>query len=392
MGRFGIQVLESKWREPHDDEDSEEDTEEEEPPHPIPFSPSWGRTRFSLYPPKETYPELQQRILGLSSQSRNDALANLNMGPREQCYPPLNQFWDASTASATAMIEYSQEAGAEVSDTGDEDDLSGITHLLQATTLMDPPPKHVQVQDQVGQKLKVVANAAANELQKLEQWKEAYVRRREKQHKEAFDTLRTVLKADHDAAKAILVQERQEKQQQEERVKQEKEEAKREQEAHEAATRKELEEQERKLREKAAKKEQQSKAKALAERKIAEAEAAKTAYVTKAREQVENLKQLRAEVEPFDKNKAISKRRMNMKKICRGRVNTISADVGKVQSVAAEVIAAIKAEKLQDDEMQSQLQQGVPNVTPDMAKGQKYFLDLLASSAVVRVQAEGFNG
>lgn len=146
------------------------------------------------------------------------------------------------------------------------------------------------------------------------------------------------------------------------------------------------------MREKEAKKEQQAKAKALTERKIAEAEAAKTAYVTKAREQVENLKQLRAEVEPFDKNKAISKRRMNMKKICRGRVNTISADVGKVQSVAAEVIAAIKAEKLQDDEMQSQLQQGVPNVTPDMAKGQKYFLDLLASSAVVRVQAEGFNG
>jgi hypothetical protein len=390
MGRFGLPEVGS-WRGPQEDdfdeveEKEEESDEEEEPPHPLPFvtSPSWGRTRFSLYPPKETYPQLQQRYYGHQVATVDDELSVLK--PRQQLFPPLDQYWDSSTASASAMMEYSQEQPREFRD---DDDIDGITQLLRATKLIHSPAKHVQVQNQVGQKLKILADAAAQEYQKLDLWKESYQKKRDQQHKEAFHALRSILKADHEAARTILHLEKQERKEAEDRVKEQQDEVKREQDAQEEVSRKEQEARDHIKREQQEKRDQLTQARAEVERKEAE----KMSYITEAQGLVNKLVEIRAVVQPFDVNKAVSKRRLQMKKMCRGRLNTLAAEVGKVQSVAGELIAAITAEKQQDEQMQGQIQQGNPEVSPDMAKGELYCLDLLATSALVRIQAEGFNG
>jgi hypothetical protein len=42
--------------------------------------------------------------------------------------------------------------------------------------------------------------------------------------------------------------------------------------------------------------------------------------------------------------------------------------------------------------MKQALERKDPGVTPDMARGKRYLVDLLASNTIQRVQAEGFNG
>jgi hypothetical protein len=386
MGRFGL--LES-WREPQDDDDDDEEEKkqeevEEEPPHPLPFSPNWGRTRFSLYPPEEDYPQLQQRVLGRSKAVTEEIF---ELQARQQHFPPLSQYWDASTASAGALMEYSKEQEQPEEDRED-DDIDELVRLFSPSKLTSPPPKHVQIQNQVGQKLKLVSEAVAKEEQKLEQWLAASQKKMERDNAIAQNKLKIGIKADYEVAKAYLKQEKQKKQDEEELVKQQEEVVRLEQEAQDEAARKVQTEKDQIKREGEAKKEKEAQAKAEIERK----KSAKTAYITDAKSLVEKLAGIRDAVQPFDKNKAVSKRRMNMKKMCRGKVNTLAAEVGKVQEVAAELIAALQAEKQVDEQVQGQIQQSAPGVTPDMAKGEAYFLDLLASSALVRIQAEGFNG
>jgi hypothetical protein len=371
MGRFSLQALQDEWRQPQDDERKDED---DELPHPIPFSPNWGRTRFSLYPPDETCQERPKRCYA--------SLATVK--PYEQQYPPLSQYWDSSTISTQSILDYSLPK----QELSDDDDMKDILQMLQGTSITEAPPKHVQVQNEVALKLKQLSDAAGQEYRKVEQWREAYQQKKERQNKEAFNALRSVLKADHEAAKAILQMEKQQQKEQEERERQQEEEAKREEEAKQVARQRAVEKEEERKQEQESKKEKEQLIRAEREREIAE----KFAHVTKAREEIEKLALIRQEVAPFDTNKAVSKRRMNMKRMCRGKVNTLAADVAKVQTVAVELIEAIKAEKEQDDLAKQQLEQGDVNVTPDMARGQLYFLDLLASSAIVRIQAEGFNG
>lgn len=197
MGRFGLPL--------NFDDDAEDDDEDKEPPHPLPFvaSPSWGRTRFSLYPPRETYPQLQERYYGGKIVPIEEELMVLKA--RTQQCPSIHCYYDSSTASASAMMEYSHEQPRDVRDDG----IDEISRLLGASTLLDTPAKHVHVQNEVGQKLKVLAAAASQECHKLDQWRESYQKKRERQHKESFNALRSILKADHDAARTILQQEKQ---------------------------------------------------------------------------------------------------------------------------------------------------------------------------------------
>jgi hypothetical protein len=376
MGRFGL-----PW---NFDDEADTDDDQEEPPHPLPFvaSPSWGRTLFGLYPPRETYPQLQERFYGQRIVPVEEELLVVKAST-QQC-PSLRLYYDSSTASASAMMEYRYEQPRDVTDDG----IDEISRLLGASILLDTSAKHVRIQNEVGQKLKVLATAASQEYQKLDQWRESYQKKRDRQHKESFNILRSILKADHEAARTILQQEKQEKKEAEDRAKQQEDDARQELDAQEEARQKEQDAMNKEKKQLEEKQQQLSMAKAELERKEVE----KMSYVREAQGLVDKLVDIRSVVQPFDVNKSVSKRRMNMKKMCRGRVNTLAAEVGKVQSVAAELIAAIKAEKELDDQVEAQLEQGNPEVSPDMAKGQLYFMDLLASSALVRIQAEGFNG
>uniref|UniRef100_A0A6V2HMQ0 mRNA export factor GLE1 n=1 Tax=Ditylum brightwellii TaxID=49249 RepID=A0A6V2HMQ0_9STRA len=122
-------------------------------------------------------------------------------------------------------------------------------------------------------------------------------------------------------------------------------------------------------------------------------------YVTKAHKLCEQLKQVRATLEPFEKNKAISKRRLNMKKIVKGKLNTLSHEGNKILSVVSEIANAVEVARGEDEGVKKQLKEGGGvgmdgggALTSDMARGKRYLVDLLASNVIVRVQAESFNG
>jgi hypothetical protein len=117
-----------------------------------------------------------------------------------------------------------------------------------------------------------------------------------------------------------------------------------------------------------------------------------TEHVDRAKKLVRQLVQLRASIQPFDENKAVSKRRLGMKKIARGKLNTLSESAQKVQEVAMEVSQAITVMRQEDKDVAERLQRGEQGVTQDMTRGKRYFLDLLASNSMSRVQAETFNG
>jgi hypothetical protein len=118
----------------------------------------------------------------------------------------------------------------------------------------------------------------------------------------------------------------------------------------------------------------------------------KTEHIDKAKKLVLQLVQVRASVEPFEKNKVVGKRRLGMKKIAKGKVNTLNDNPGKITEVATEISQAIARYDQEDAQIKQQLQQKTPGMTPDMAVGRRYFVDLLASTAMTRVQAESFSG
>lgn len=390
MGRFGLQIK-GAWRDITDNSDDETDdsdensdeSEEEEPPHPLPFvtSPRWGITRFGLYPPKETNSEMQCRLYGHPAIPDDEDLTVPKA--RTQRFPPIDRYFDRSTASASALVECSHDDQPSESR---GDSMIEIIRLLSVKTLLDAAPaKHVQIQNEVAQKLRHLAESARKEHEKLDLWKESYLRKTDRQHKKASHALASILKADHEA---FIQSEKQEQMLAEDRAKQAEDEVRRKQDALEEARQIEQAAKDKIRRDQEEKREKQSKVDEELQRKELEM----WGYITEAHSLVDKLVDIRASVQPFETNSAVSKRRMNMKKMCRGRVNTLAADVGKVQSVAVEVIAAVNAEKEQDDQMQAQLQQGNPGVSLDATKGRLYAMDLLASSAVVRIQAEGFNG
>jgi hypothetical protein len=125
---------------------------------------------------------------------------------------------------------------------------------------------------------------------------------------------------------------------------------------------------------------------------IAAEKAKKYEYLSRAKKLVAQLQTLRQSIEPFEASKAVAKRRLNMKKVVRGKVNTLAENAIKIKSVAVEVGKAISAARAEDEELKKQIQAGNTQITPEMPRGKRYLIDLLASSIMVRVQAEGFNG
>ncbi|KAL3929842.1 MAG: hypothetical protein SGBAC_012033 [Bacillariaceae sp.] len=115
-------------------------------------------------------------------------------------------------------------------------------------------------------------------------------------------------------------------------------------------------------------------------------------HILKGKKLISQLVKLRQSIEPFDKNKAVSKRRLTMKKIIRGKLNTLSESAAKVQEVCSEINAAISAARQEDAQIKEAIKQGRPGFTTDMACGKRYIVDLFASNVIQRVQAEGFNG
>jgi len=127
-------------------------------------------------------------------------------------------------------------------------------------------------------------------------------------------------------------------------------------------------------------------------KKNAENKEAKKQLPSKAEQVASLLATTEAHVAPFDSCKAVSTRRMQIKKLCHGRVNTICADIDKVKVISQELVEALKAEKKTDEELKEKLNKKDPEVKDEMTRGCDYFINLLAREVRVRVEAEGFNG
>lgn len=420
MGRYSfspqatktVQISETKWRE-YDEDSSEgdgnesdaaisessidDDEEEEEYPHPLGF-PSYGKTRFFLDPPVESAVLIRRRLGFVKGDPNDDFLAHQNEWREDkliQHFPPLSSYVDPKTAPTRSLLSYSSFDRRQ--DTDFNDELDGVTQLLQAarivhdndaTSLLPECVKLEQETQQACQQLLSLNKIAQQELTSARQDMNTRRQELEKEHQETHAAFLLLLKRDQDAADKVLKQEQAQAKAREEaelqqREKEEKDQAERQRIADERQQ-KEQEKQQR-AAEAAQKRDEQAKA-------AAEEEAKRTEYITKAKKRVAQLVELRASVAPFEKSKNVSRRRLKMKKVIKGKVNTLSQDAGKIQSVANEVTQAILQAKEEDDQLKQQIRAGNRDITEEMIRGKRYLIDLLASDTMVRSQAEGFNG
>lgn len=351
-------------------EDADED--DVEPAHPIGFGSPWGRTWISLEPPPVFSP----------GQAKYGFLDDDDDGPcrkRQQSYPSLSSYINSKTVTTNVLLQYREP----------EDDIESS----------DDERSKIFVPKQREPTLDVVRLMSGGKP--LPRWSDTNltIQRRVEVERQRLKKEHTItnqdvhgLVQDLERQAALIRKDHQDK---------------------EDARRKKLEGQ--RLRDEAEAKhealEKKEKA-ALEEKKKAELVAADTAnkkkeaeraaaikklsqpadYIMKGKKLVAQLIELRKSIEPFDKSKTVSKRRLQMKKSVRGKVNTLSEDASKVQEVAIDVSQAISAAREEDAQVKQRIEKKEPGLTSDMARGKRYMVDLLASNVMQRIQAESFNG
>ena len=104
------------------------------------------------------------------------------------------------------------------------------------------------------------------------------------------------------------------------------------------------------------------------------------------------LSEIRASIAPFEKSQYVKQRRLQMKRISNGRLNTLNTSSDKIKEVAVDVYKMIVKAKEDDDAIKAMIGNGNGNIPPEASKGRRYFVDLVACSLITRVEAEGFNG
>jgi hypothetical protein len=393
-----------------EDNDYEEDSDESEvePPHPLGFR-SWGRTRFGLNPvPTETMERFKRQKGYLDPHGYEDGLDDWTSGgyePKTQQFPPISLYIDPKTASTQSLVRYaaydsSKRARENEFDRPTEDDeMDKISQLFQAAAMIeDTTVRRLLGSPQQQQQLKS-APFVPEDMSSVQREMDEIRRRMERDHLEAAQALKMIIRRNEQEAEKIIASERRrdEESEREEQAQRQKEEQKvaedqeaEDKEKQKVADKEQLENEKiRKIQEK----QDQLRQKAKDQSDAAEAAIAKDReYILKAEKLIGQLVQVRASVEPFENSKALSKRRLGMKKIINGKVNTLSENVDKIRSVAAEVSQAIGAARAEDENIKQQLQAGNRDLTPEMARGKRYLIDLLSSSVIKRVQAEGFNG
>jgi DNA repair exonuclease SbcCD ATPase subunit len=120
-------------------------------------------------------------------------------------------------------------------------------------------------------------------------------------------------------------------------------------------------------------------------------------YMERAQIYKAHLVQLQANVKPFDTSTDanIKKRRLAMKKIVNGKVNTLAENAEKIREVATEVAKAIAQARVEDESIKEEAthnNSSAATSSPEASRGKRYLVNLLAEKVIVRAQAEGFNG
>jgi hypothetical protein len=360
------------------------DDDEEEEPHPLGFS----TTRFSLDSQSESLEHYKRRWgYVYPFETDEDMMDNDITLERQQQYPPISQYLDPETAPTSALLQVPRERGdatttmdrlaslleaASIVDTSSALSSSGMLALTNSATVRTAfsPQDEARTQRRIQQEMdvhrkqveqenlqaaKILAQLISREEYKAEQIRSA-------QEEQERQVSREMERQEQRAAAERKAQETKEQQDQE-------------------AAQAEKDRADQKLQEK-----QRMQAEKLAKKQK------ENEYLVRAKKLVAQLVQVRASVEPFEKSKPMAKRRLGMKKIVNGRVNTLAENADKIRQVASEVSDAIAKARAEDEQIKQQLQQGDPNLSSEMARGKRYLVDLLSSKVIVRVQAEGFNG
>jgi len=418
-----------------DDSDSDGEIE---PPHPLGFSggfsPSspWGKTWISVDPPSRSqYSGVGRSRYALDEFENEDDLF-------VQSFPPISTYISSEHVSTAALLRFSTDPDSSSSNQSyyrqrkdTDDDLCYSSGEEDGEEHKDTRIDNYQYSQDYNDKTDENDNAALllqqaykpsipllkdhpyptfespQEIRRRREQTNRQINRRVEAERRRIDEecsrtaviLSEIVLQSKEEADDIL----QKRKAEEERVakvqsaKEERERKDREKSEKEAALRKQKAEKEASDQQKAAQKEREERQahEVAVQKKRAESEARakkKTEHVDKAKKLVGQLVQVRASVEPFDKNKAVGKRRLGMKKIAKGKVNTLTDNPDKIREVATEISNAIARYDQEDAQIKQQLQQKVAGMTPDMAVGRRYFVDLLASTAMTRVQAESFSG
>lgn len=367
----------------NDDEaygDLQDGYDEEEPAHPLGFDVSqWGRTWIGLDPPSSFLASPGRSTYTLDDYG-DDEYAFLTT-PQRQAYPPLSSY--ISAASTPALLKYrapiADEEKQELDNLMEDDEVILLQRMLQRQSLTAklPPPTPTKSLPPFHETTRHIQQKLLLERQRMEQEHAATTKAVKnvclELEREADAILKTRQLEEETAKRKEQEQETREKQKQEQKL--------------------ELQEKERKHRE-GKQAEQDEKRRQEEQKRVARnaKQAEKTEYVEKAKKLVTQLVAVRESIEPFDKNQAVSKRRLAMKKTVRGKTNTLSENAAKIQAVATDVSRAITEAREEDEQIKQALERKEPGLTSDMARGKRYLVDLVASNAIQRVQAEGFNG
>ena len=396
------------------DEDYEDD-DDDEPPHPLGFPKSYGRTRFVVDPSDidieeyknkrrihddwfdpadyEIHRPLSTPSIGVGVREvGTSALLAHHHGRRHYGRSRIGAAAGDVDSLTSSMDRIAALVGA-ASYLGDRDDASAAVVPSSAA--------------RASAKLWKLAQAA--EQQRREIAEQGRIERSKviAEQERAASTLRKLIERDQKAADEIEEKERIERERAEEaeRRRLEAEKAEEERLAQEEKAWVEAEAArvgKQRRADELAQRERAEEAEALAQQKAEvkaklEAEAAeKTEHITKAKKLMDRLVEVRASLEPFESNKAVSKRRLQFKKVVRGRLNTLSHEADKIRAVSSDVVNAVNTARAEDEQIKSRLEEtgalADGGLSPDMARGKRYLLDLLCSNVIVRVQAEGFNG
>lgn len=385
-------------------EKDSDDDDEEEPPHPIGFK-SWGVTRFALDPvPVETMERFKREKGYLYPEGFDDVLDDWfseEYQPKKQQFPPISSYIDPQTASTKSLVRYAAydnfKRAREFDRPVEDDEMDKIAQLFQAAAMIEDQTvrKILASPQQQSKTLPLLPEDTASIQREMDEMRRCM----ERDHLEAAKALKMIIRRNEEEAEKIMESERRRddelhREEQAQRRKEE-EEIAAEQEAEEKEVQKRLDKEDlekEKIQRVQDKLDEERRKRKEEEDAANRAIAKEREYVAKAEKLIAQLVQVRVSVEPFENSKPMSRRRLAMKKVINGKVNTLSENTEKIRSVGAEVSQAIAAARAEDEQIKQQLQAGNKDLSPEMARGKRYLVDLLSSSVIKRVQAEGFNG
>lgn len=363
---------------PSDTELEYSDDDEEEPPHPLGFPTS----RYSTQDDDdddddETLEQYMRRTGFVRPFELSTTFASHAYQPPVTRYPPISSYVDARTVSTRSLLR-SDRFHHHQSTTDIFDEMDQLSRLLQdAAVIVDSAPIPIPVSIEPFQGMQADEIKVAKEMAKVR----SNYQRDLQDRMDAFKKLlsKQDAKADKMRKEQEALDEQYQKQVEDEEQFQ--------------LVRRKVDEQQ-KERDRLDRETRQA---AAAERTAKEARQREDAarerdYVGRAQKLVAQLVQIRASVEPYEKSDKVKRQRLQMKKLVAGKINTLTESAEKVKSVATEVYQAISAAREEDERFKQLLAKGDPEVTPEMARGKRYLVDLLCSKVIVRVQAEGFNG